>query len=138
MSDRPVISQDLARRTREQLRGEVATHNLPCPCSAHNLLAKLDALEQPPDPAEVAVTQYFDCVDGNKVCPEDHCGGSRRHLVYHIRQTHAERDEAVKELSDHIKKLFIGERDPSIYRGASTDIHNTRVRKLFGFDRKGT
>ena len=105
---------------------------------AHKAIDELDALEQPPDPASVASREWSECNGASCEGWDDPHGRSmetasaRSHLSWHIRQAHAEREEAVRELVNY--HCYIHGTELSGFCGHCKAI--TVVRKLFGFDKE--
>ena len=122
MSDRPEIPPDLM----QALIAEHRRHNYgpdPEPC---DICAKLDALEQAPDPAEVAARVIW-----------LECGTPSHHearAASAIRQAHAERDKAVRELSHQAASRWPHGHEDN--RNCPLCVANRRVRKLFRFDKE--
>ena len=124
---RAEISQDLVdgmeRYIRDLAKGFPHYHG------AQDLVEKLDALEQPADPAhEVSGTfgAHFKCCEYHRkwspVEAADWCIGD--HLPAIIQAAHAEQREAVRELSDYLELHGFAEQK------------NARVRRLFRFDKE--
>ncbi len=94
---------------------------------------KLDALEQPPDPAEVAAKKIITRM------ARAGTDGNTPHTVMSaiIRQAYAERDETVKALSDYMKTQFHSavrvNGTVELVPGFDADLLNKTLRKLFGW-----
>ena len=134
MPDRPEIPRDLAHRLADWLRAGVTESLTGTWGERTQLVAELDALEQPPDPAEVAFSEL------RRLGLLSHNGEVPENSVPTIRQAHAERDEAVKAFLTIHKEVKMPFRTAHHQGSETTDcpacIAAARVRKLFGLDKE--